>query len=280
MKKFLKVVSVFVLVFLLLTACSNNSSQSEAPQESSDEIDTQVSTQEETEKVTEKATEKVTEKVTEAATEELTEQPTEEETKELLETEKNVTNAALAIEAEDATFYNTKDNAVPLGQWVYYQAKNFTSGEYEPFYIRIIGVSRDPAEVQAELDSYSGNWDLSLKPDQARDIEYGIVEYEIYFAPDYAASEFGISIPTMSWGAEALETVGFKTDGGTSYIGVGRTYNLNSSERQKPGDIVSQKDLFSILKNYDEEEYVFNIDWYDGEITTENARELYLAVTK
>ena len=203
-----------------------------------------------------------------------------ESTPEPIETDKPIEPVNLSIDAEDATPYNTKDNAVPLGQWVYYQSKNFTSGEKEPFYIRIINVSRDEAEIQTAIDSFGGNRDFSLSEDQARDIEYGMVEYEIYFAPDYASPERGISIPSTSMSATPIETVGFKTAGGMSYIGVGRTYELQingSSFRAQPGEIVREKSLFTVLKNYDESEYVFRISWYDGEIATENARDLFLA---
>ena len=56
--------------------------------------------------------------------------------------------------------------------------------------------------------------------------------------------------------------------------------NINDTNRPKPGDTVSEKSIFTILKNYDESEYVFHLTWYDGEIVTEKARELYFAVTK
>ncbi len=191
--------------------------------------------------------------------------------------------ATLSIDAKDATPYNTKENAVPLGQWVYYQAKNYTSDEYEPFYVRILNVSRDQAEVQTAIDSYSGIMDLSLSEDQARDIEYGIIEYEIYFSPDYTASEYGITVPSIYWSANAIETTGFETDGGMSYIGVGNAYELSddaSNDRPKPGDTVRRKSLFTVLKNYDESEYLFHLTWYDGDIVAEKARELYFAVAQ
>lgn len=205
------------------------------------------------------------------------------ETTEATEATEAAQPAVLDIEAEDANLYNTKENAVPLGQWVYYQNKNYTSGEYEPFYVRIIGVSRDEAEIQKALDSYDGIMDLSLSEDQARDIGYGIVEYEIYFDPNYAASEYGITIPNITWNASAIETVGFETDGGMSYIGIGGAYKLriNGSDfYAQPGGIVREKDIFTILKNYDESEYVFHTTWYDGEIEADKARELYFAVTQ
>lgn len=196
---------------------------------------------------------------------------------------KSGSSAALEIEAEDANLYNTKENPVPLGKWVCYQAPNYTSDTYEPFYVRIIGVSRDPAEVQAAIDAYDGIMDLTLTADQARDIEFGIVKYEIYFAPDYSAEKYGITVPTISWDASPKEGVGFKTDGGMSYIGIGSAYNLrlsDSGDNPQPGDTVPGKSLFTILKNYDESEYLFSTTWYDGEIVSEKARELYFSVAQ
>ena len=190
--------------------------------------------------------------------------------------------AGLAIDAEDATPYNTKDNAVPLGKWVYIQNKNYTSGEYEPFYIRVTSVIRDQDEIQAALDAYEGNRDFSLSEDLARDIEYGIIEYEIYFSPDYEAREYGITVPSTSFSATPTETSGFRTPGGMSYIGVGGAYDLEYNGRNfnpHPGDTVQERSIFTVLKNYDESEYVLRVNWYDGEIVVENARELYFAAS-
>lgn len=197
------------------------------------------------------------------------------------EAQKDKAPSVSEVDAKDASEFNTKENAVPLGQWVYYTKENYTSKEFGPFYVRITGVNRDQKAVEAELEAYDGIMDFTLSEDQARDIEYGIVEYEIYFAPDYAASEYGITVPSVSWGASPLEGSGFKTDGGMSYIGVGSEYELSDSSSEgpvHPGSIVSAKGLFSILKNYDESEYVFEMTWYDGEIETENARDLYFAL--
>lgn len=254
MKKSIIFLLTLMLMVQLLTACSENAA--DKPAESPE---AQIETSEpQTPSPTKESIETTETEISEAAS-----------------------PAALDIEAEDATLYNEVENSVPLGKWVYYQNKNYTSGEYEPFYIRIISVSRDDDEIQKALDSYDGIMDFSLSEDQARDIEYGILEYEIYFSPDYASSEYGITIPSISWSASPIETVGFKTDGGMSYIGVGSAYELHingSSYNAQPGEIVREKDIFTILKNYDESEYVFHLTWYDGEIVSEKARELYFSV--
>ncbi|MCL2253792.1 MAG: hypothetical protein FWC09_05040 [Lachnospiraceae bacterium] len=190
------------------------------------------------------------------------------------------TPAVITIEAEDGNIFNSKENPVPFGQWVFFQEKNFTSGEYEPFYVRIINVVNDSAAIEKAIEGYSGIMDLSLSEDQARDIEFRMFEYEVYFAPDYACSEYGITPPTVRISANPTKTVSFQTEGGMSYIGVGSSYDLNinkGSDRPQPGDTITEKSVFTILKNYDEGEYVFRISWYDGEIVTEKARELYFA---
>jgi len=275
MMKMLGILLSIALILVLFTACADTTvdrSDTERPEQSS-EISAETSDSPEV--VTTPPTIE-----SDVPTKE-TEESTDSQEPETAVTNKPDSPAISDIEAVDANLYNTKDNAVPLGQWVYYQAKNFTSDEYEPYYVRIIRISRDQAEIQAAIDNYSGYRDFSLTEEQARDIEYRLIEYEIYFSPDYAASDYGISIPTLNWNATPIETAGFRTDGGMSYIGVGGTDSLNingSSYHPQPGDTVKEKGLFSVLKNYDESEYVFHIGWYDGEIVTEKARDLYLAV--
>jgi len=188
----------------------------------------------------------------------------------------------MTIEAHDGNLFNEKDKAVPLGEWAFYWDKNFTSGEYEPFYVRIIRVSRDSAEIQAAMDAYSGIMDFTLTDEQAKDIEFGLLEYEVYYAPDYTTPSHGISLPRVSWSALPTETSGFRNADGVAFIGVGSVYGLNitpSNTRFKPGDTVTEKGLFTILKNYDESEYVFRISWYDGEIVAEKARQLYFTAS-
>ncbi len=261
LKRFMLVLPVCVFLFaVILNGCSASISNDVSPP-------TTGTVSEQPDKETPQSTEQSDK---EEETPQSTEQPEV----------KSGSSAALEIEAEDANLYNTKENPVPLGKWVCYQAPNYTSDTYEPFYVRIVGVSRDPAEVQAAIDAYDGIMDLTLTEDQARDIEFGIVKYEIYFAPDYSAAEYGITVPTMSWSALSKEG-GFKTDGGMSYIGIGSAYSLgfsDSGDNPQPGDTVPGKSLFTILKNYDESEYLFSNTWYDGEIVSEKARELYFSV--
>lgn len=258
MKKKCLVVSTMMLVFSLLTACSSNNTnvQTDSPAStniedinSSEPVETTTSSQQSEEAMS---------------------------TNELSDSEEP---AVLDIGAEDASIYNSEDNAVPLGQWVYYTNKNYASGEYEPLYIRITSVSRDQSDVQSMIESYDGNRDFTLTEEQARDIEYGIVEYEIYFAPDYTAPDYGITVPRISLDASPIGSKTFNTDDGMVYIGLGVSYGIdhNSSDAAHPGDTISLKSVFSTLKNYDESEYLFKMNWYEGEIETENRRELYFS---
>lgn len=253
MKNYLSVLAVLMLTVILFTACSGK------PTDKPDESSAVVTT-----------------------TPEQTEEPSSTEEPSVIETEEpkssDVTNV---VTGQDASQYNTKENAVPLGEWVYYQEKNYTSGEYEPFYIRIVSVTRDQAEIQTALESYKGYTDFTLTEDQARDIEFGMVEYEIYYAPDYSANEYGITINSVRLNATPIDSVGFKTDGGMSYIGIGGTTSLgvnDSGDRPKPGDTITEKSIFTILNNYDENEYLLRMTWYDGEIVAEKERELYFNI--
>ncbi|MDR0964202.1 MAG: hypothetical protein LBM60_06275 [Clostridium sp.] len=183
--------------------------------------------------------------------------------------------------ALDGNLYNTKENPVPLGQWAHFIDKNYTNDAYEPIYMRIVRVSRDPAEVAAAIEAYDGFYDLTLTEEQAIDIEFGYFEYEYYYAPDYTTDEYGIYVSTETLYAEPIETSLFETDEGLSYFGVGSSYGLDyDSDDVFPGDNVSFGKLFTILKNYDESEYVIEMSWYDGEIETENERVTYFALSE
>ena len=282
MKNTVRILLTFILVVTLLTACTKTATDKSAGSSEKQEEtgNGQATSQTKTVDPADTETPEDAKTDTDTETPEDAKTDTSTETPESTKTDKPADPVVLGIEAEDATPYNTKDNAVPFGKWVYCQEKNYTSGEYGPFYIRIVRVSRDQAEVNAAIDSYSGIMDFSLTEDQARDIEYGIVEYEIYYEPDYAAPDFGITVQSVRLSATPINSVGFKTEGGMSYIGVGSAYSLNingSNFHPHPGDTVREQSLFTVLKNYGESDYVFSKPWYDGEIVAEKQRDLFFA---
>lgn len=181
------------------------------------------------------------------------------------------------IDTLDARDFDSAENAVPLGQWVRFKTRNHVSDESEYIYIRIVSVSRNEAEVQAALDAYDGMWDLTLSEEMARDIEFGLLTYEVHVPSGFSANDWGVTVPSINLRARSLDGGGFRL-GGVSFIGVGSSYSMNinrGSDRPQPGDTITEQSLFSILIAFDESEYIFNFRWYDGEINTENARELY-----
>lgn len=264
MKKPMRMLFALVLMCSLLTACSDRK-KPEPPQATAEPTETPTATAEPTE----------------------TPEETKEETTTPKAEESTAANQAggsgdVAIDAVDANQYNTKENPVPLGQWVTFTYENMNTDEYVPFYMRITKVSRDPAEVEATLAAYDGYMDYSLTEDQARDIEFGLVEYEYYYAPDYEPTEYGSITPAnISLNAKPISTNVFESEG-VSFIGVGTMYNMNSTFDAdiKPGDTCPRKGIFTVLKSYDESKYVFHYTWYEGKIDSANARDLYFATTQ
>jgi hypothetical protein len=157
--------------------------------------------------------------------------------------------------------------------------ENRNIGAYVPNYIRISHIERDQDKVQEAIDSYTGMFDLTLSEDQARDVEWGLIEYETYYPADYVANEWGtISVPSIRFDADPLGTPNFQTDGGQVYIGIGTVYDLRGlnshPDGAAPGDTALQKCVFTVLKNYDESEYIIKYRWLDE---NDSGHDLYFA---
>jgi len=195
------------------------------------------------------------------------------------EQETNVGSSEIIDGSIDATPFNTPENAVPLGTWVYLKTRNFESSEPELLHLRITGIIRDADEVERRLETYTGMWVLSLDEEDAQIMEFVIVEFDIRFPEDWSSHERGIRVPSLSLSLRPIATPAFRLDG-TSYIGVGNGYPFRtlSTEEPHPGDTIHEQTAFAVLKHYDSKDIVVYITWYDGEISNENNRPLYMAV--
>jgi hypothetical protein len=177
----------------------------------------------------------------------------------------------------DALLFDTEENAAPLGQWVALELYNAVSREHEIAHIRFTRIIRDQTEVQRIIDGYTGNWDLSLDEQQARDIEWAVIEYEIHYPDDWTGADWGFTASSPSFNATPIGDTSFRL-GNTAYIGVGSGLCLgNMPSDLQPGDTVTLQAIFTVLIAYDDSEYVLMHRWYEGEIEVENARELYFS---
>ena len=257
-----KMIAVFlaaVLVFAL-TACGGNETKQEqttAAPESSPAAETEESKEPET---------------TEAP--ETTSEPAKESGS---SSETSASGGAADISSAIDGSTATEESPVPLGQWAAIADYSAEDETYHNVYVRVTKVttsSEDAAYVQNAVAQSNANGsyyqiDLSSEDYQVpSDVEWCVLDYEVYVPDDYPSPEYGITEPTMNFSESNIGGGGIPSADGTStYIGLGTNntdlQNNPSDMKFSVGNTYSFQVLFTMVQGY--ENYLFELSSYpDG----------------
>ena len=171
----------------------------------------------------------------------------------------------------------TEESPIPLGQWAAIADYSAEDETYHNVYVRVTKVTtstEDEAYVQNAVDQSNTNGsyyqiDLSSEDYQVpADVEWCVLDYEVYVPADYPSPEYGITEPTMNFSENNIGGGGIPSADGTStYIGLGTNnfdlQNNPSDMRFYAGNTYSFQSLFTMVKGY--ENYLFELSSYpDG----------------
>ena len=171
----------------------------------------------------------------------------------------------------------TEESPIPLGQWAAIADYSAEDETYHNVYVRVTKVTtstEDASYVQNAVDQNNANGsyyqiDLSSEDYQVpSDVEWCVLDYEVYVPDDYPSPEYGITEPTMNFSESNIGGGGIPSSDGTStYIGLGTNnfdlQNNPSDMRFSVGNTYSFQILFTMVKGY--ENYLFELSSYpDG----------------
>ena len=171
----------------------------------------------------------------------------------------------------------TEESPVPVGQWATIANYSVQDETYHNVYVRVTNVttsSEDAAYVQDAVDRSNANGsyyqiDLSSEDYQVpSDVEWCVLDYEVYVPGDYPSPEYGITEPTMNFSENNIGGGGIPSADGTSvYLALGTNnfdlQNNPSDMRFSVGNTYSFQILFTMVKGY--ENYLFELSSYpDG----------------
>lgn len=168
---------------------------------------------------------------------------------------------------------------VPLGQWAK-TARYATEDEtYHTVYVRVNKVTTstdDAAYVEEAVALHNqcsydfAQLDLSAVtlPD---DVEFCVMDYEVYVPAEFPTAEYGIVEPSMSFSQSNIGGGGIPAADGTSvYIGLGSNTEDLATEADpsyQVGNVYAFRNLFTMVKGYTD--YVFEFTSYpDGTVET------------
>jgi hypothetical protein len=123
----------------------------------------------------------------------------------------------------------SKDNPAPFGTWVATMQYSTEISADSLAYVRVTAIERDQAKVQEFIDTYNASDSYYvIDPLEPEDLEYLILQYEVYFPDDFPVSEtVGITTPEVSFSLTTYEGGGFDRGDGTVYIGLGTGHDIS-----------------------------------------------------
>lgn len=254
-------VSLAAVLALALTACGSGNDTNQEQTSVSSESSTASSTEESSEPETTEEPE-------------MTSEP-EEESGSSSETPASGGAADISSAIDGSTA--TEESPVPLGQWAAIADYSAEDETYHNVYVRVTKVTtsaEDAAYVQNAVAQSNANGsyyqiDLSSEDYQLpSDVEWCVLDYEVYVPDDYPSPEYGITEPTMNFSESNIGGGGIPSADGTStYIGLG-TNNIDlqnnpSDMKFSVGNTYSFQVLFTMVQGY--ENYLFELSSYpDG----------------
>ena len=221
-------VSLAAVLALALTACGSGNDTNQEQTSVSSESSTASSTEESSEPETTEEPE-------------MTSEP-EEESGSSSETSASGGAADISSAIDGSTA--TEESPVPLGQWAAIADYSAEDETYHNVYVRVTKVTtsaEDAAYVQNAVAQSNANGsyyqiDLSSEDYQLpSDVEWCVLDYEVYVPDDYPSPEYGITEPTMNFSESNIGGGGIPSADGTStYIGLGTN---NTDLQNNPSDM-------------------------------------------
>lgn len=171
----------------------------------------------------------------------------------------------------------TEDNPAKVGEWITTTQYSTTDSADHLVYYRITGVESDQARVQEAIDAYN-NADhlMTIEPLEDDDMEYMLVDYEVYFPTDFPANEYGgLYMPSMYWSLKGANGDLVEHDGLT-YIGLSGQDLTEDPENAQPGDTVKGSYLFASVKGVND----YRIESYYSDLNTDESIYTYVNISK
>ena len=178
---------------------------------------------------------------------------------------KIVLDAAVAAGApEGITPVETSAEApAKLGEWVETMRYSATDSAYHTVYYRITNVVRGEG-AQAAVDAYNAEDHVVVFNDlESDDLEYCMIEYEVYFPADFPQADYGITSVDINFSVASPDGGGIKANG-LSYIGLSSVWDISESpeinEFYAGQTFTEGRAIFAMVKGVSD--YVFEVTYY------------------
>lgn len=150
----------------------------------------------------------------------------------------------------------TVESPAQMGEWLPATIYSVEDDADHIIYYRFTSVETDAAAVQEAIDAYNNSDSIfyisELDADDADDMMYITVGYEMYIPEDTVLSEYGASVPNLYFSLYGTDGGSIEANGYT-YIGLhGEDITVDGPDSVFPGDAITGTYLFSAPQNVSE----------------------------
>lgn len=260
-----KILNFSLVAVMALSSVACTGPETTTGTSSNEEVSSQATTTDEASAGTssEEATSEessVTDETTEAEeTDATTEESTTAESKAPIETVEPSSSEA-EIKGETQTAFKTSLEAPgKVGEWQEAMRLSTVDNQMHPIYFRITKVVLDKTEMEAKIEKFNETAEEIINPLADDFINYGYLEYEVFFPEDFPTSEAGIEQYGLNFKVTDFDGEIIQHEGVT-YAGVQDTRDITASPEALPqaGSVVKAESLFKMFDTTDEFNIVVN----------------------
>ena len=155
------------------------------------------------------------------------------------------------------------DSPAQLGQWVEATRYSAVDKAYHTVYCRITNVVRG---AQDEVDAYNAEDHVVVLSDlEDENLEYCMIEYEVYFPEDFPQQDYGITSVDMNFSVQSPDGGGIEFNG-SAYIGLSTVWDISEApeinEFYAGQTFTEGKAIFAMVKGVSD--YVFELSYQDS----------------
>ncbi len=264
-RSFLTLAALALALCLVLTACAQPAAEpTAAPTDEPAAEPTAEATEEPAAEPTAEATEEPAAEPTAEATEEPAAEPTAVASEDPAAEPTAAPEGGASGAPEGITPVETSAEApAKLGEWVETMRYSATDSAYHTVYYRITNVVRGEG-AQAAVDAYNAEDHVVVFNDlESDDLEYCMIEYEVYFPADFPQADYGITSVDINFSVASPDGGGIKANG-LSYIGLSSVWDISESpeinEFYAGQTFTEGRAIFAMVKGVSD--YVFEVTYY------------------
>ncbi len=176
------------------------------------------------------------------------------------------TSSMAAVNGEETPVLDSEFvSPAAIGDWQIGKRLSTVDNAMHEVYFRVTGVNRNAEDVKSVVDAYNETAESKLVNLSDEFLNYGLIEYEVFFPEDFPASAEGITMANLNFKIADVSGEELEYEGQT-FAGVADTIDVTEESEtvRTPGSLYEGKSVFKIFDTVEEFSIVLRY-FSDGE---------------